>query len=244
MTGERVPPSRPPTRGKSAPTPSSRLVPRLSSSRRRDGRRLRARVALDAASPVSRLPSLVSRLSSPVVVSRRPRARHRVRTSRRAKKRPRRRETDRVRIDPNAIERPERWARCGCDYGCVRHTCASRPGGYKNQTWRHRDESGPVIATPPPLVVVAVAPPSRRVVIGETMARSIDRSIDRSTDRRMDAGEVDSTDRASRMIAASTSAVFGVRVRAGATAVSGRRGRGAAMTTRAGVPIHIEYCEK
>ncbi len=59
----------------------------------------------------------------------------------------------------------------------------------------------------------------------------------------MDAGEVDSTDRASRMIAASTSAVFGARVRAGATAVSGRRGRGAAMT-RAGVPIHIEYCEK
>jgi len=46
------------------------------------------------------------------------------------------------------------------------------------------------------------------------------------------------------MIAASTSAMFGVRVRAGATAVSGRRGRGAAMTTRAGVPIHIEYCEK
>ena len=153
MTGERVPPSRPHTRGKSAPTPSSRLVPRPPSSRRRDGRRLRARLASRVSrlsSLVSRLPSPVSRLpsSSPVVLARatvceRPGEKARG-VARRARSNRDRRDRDRT------------SERDGLDVGV--HMDASRtyrppvPVGIKIRrvaTCRHRDESGPVIATPP-----------------------------------------------------------------------------------------------
>ena len=198
MTGERVPPSRPHARGKSAPTPSSRLVPRPPSSRRRDGRRLRARLA----SPVSRLASRVSRLSSPV--SRLPSSSPVVLARATVCDRPGEKASeasrdarDRRGIGAIAIERPKEM---GSMWVCIwmRPARIGVPSRWvikirRVATCRHRDESGPVIATPPS-VVVAVAPPSRRVVIGETMARgregararSLDRSTARSTARPLD----------------------------------------------------------